>query len=321
MRGGGEGVTARAPSSTANLGPGYDVFGLALDAFFDEVRIEAGGAPAGRIEMAEPGEGAPRAVRRNTAGLVVSRMAARFGTGGLGLRVHVKKGVPAGYGMGSSAASAAAAAVAFDRLFGLGLGAGELVGFAGAGEAASAGEPHYDNAAASVLGGFVIVRTGPLAVERTGVPRGLHVCAAIPDVRVPPSKTAASRRAVPRQVPLGSCTANLAAGASLVAAMMRGDAAGVGAAAGSDAIVEPAREHMIPGYRAVKAAAVEAGATGAAISGAGPSVVAFASSRRAAVAAGAAMQRAFAAAGAASRFVACRPCGGARPVKEGGRAA
>ena len=314
-------VTARAPSSTANLGPGYDVFGLALDAFFDEVTIEAvGGGGGGRIAMAKPGRGAPAAVRRNTAGLVVSEMAAEFGTA-CGLRVHVTKGVPAGYGMGSSAASAAAAAVAFNRMFGLGLGPDELVRFAGAGEAASAGTAHYDNAAASVLGGFVIVKPSPLEVVPTGVPRGLHACVAIPDVRVPPSKTAVSRGAVPRRVPLAGCTANLASAAALVAAIMRGDAAGVGRAAGSDSIVEPAREHMIPGYRAVKAAAGAAGAAGAAISGAGPSVVAFAASRRLARAAGAAMQDAFAAAGVGSRAVPCRPCGGARVAGTGGRLA
>lgn len=288
------------------------MFGLALDAFFDEVTIEASGGSGGRIAMAKPGAGAPAAVRRNTAGLVVSEMAAEFGAA-CGLRVHVEKGVPAGYGMGSSGASAAAAAVAFDRMFGLGLGPGELVRFAGAGEAASAGTAHYDNAAASALGGFVIVRPSPLEVVRTGVPRGLHACVAIPEVRVPPSKTAVSRGAVPRRVPLAGCTANVAAAAALVAAAMRGDAAGVGRAAARDAIVEPAREHMIPGYRAVKAAAIEAGADGATISGAGPSVVAFAASRRAARAAGAAMRDAFASAGGVgSRAVLCRPCGGGR---------
>ena len=294
------------------------MFGLALDAFFDEVTIEA--SDSGRVAMAEPGAGAPAAVRRNTAGLVVSEMAAEFGAA-CGLRVHVAKGVPAGYGMGSSGASAAAAAVAFDRMFGLGLGPGELVRFAGAGEAASAGTAHYDNAAASALGGFVIVRPSPLEVVRTGVPRGLHACVAIPEVRVPPSKTAVSRGAVPRRVPLARCTANVAAAAALVAAVMRGDAAGVGRAAACDSIVEPAREHMIPGYRAVKAAAVEAGAAGATISGAGPSVVAFAASRRAARAAGAAMRDAFASdgGGVGSRAVLCRPCGGGRITRTGRR--
>lgn len=313
-------VTARAPSSTANLGPGYDAFGLALGAFFDEVTVELDpGGAAGEVSMAEPGRGAPAAAERNTAGLTAIRMAEAFGSGGGGLRVSVKKGVPAGRGLGSSAASAAAAAVALDRLLGLRLEPAELVRFAGAGEAASAGEPHYDNAAAAVLGRFVIVRAGrPLEVVRTDTPRDLNVCVVIPDVAVPRSKTAAAREVVPQRVPLARCTANVAAAAMLAAAMARGDADGVGRAAGGDTIVEPAREHMIPGYRRARDAALDAGASGVAISGAGPSVVAFAPTPARRNAAGRAMRDEFAAAGVASRTVKCKPCGGARTVRAAG---
>ena len=293
------------------------MFGLALGAFHDTVEIESvPGGRDGRVTMAEPGRGMPAAAERNTAGLTVKRMAGAFGSGGGELCVRVEKGVPAGYGMGSSAASAAAAAVAFDRLFRLGLEPAELVRFAGDGEAASAGAPHYDNVAASILGRFVIVKSArPLEVVRTATPPALHVAVAIPDMAVPRSKTAVSRGAVPRRVPLGGCTANLAAAAMLVEAMMRGDADAVGRAASCDAIVEPAREHMIPGYRGVKAAALDAGASGAAISGAGPSVVAFAASATERDAAGRAMREGFAAAGVASRIVKCKPCDGARAVK------
>lgn len=309
-------AAARAPSSTANLGPGYDVFGLALDAFHDTVTIEhVPGGREGRVTMSEPGRGMPAAVGRNTAGLTVKRMAEVFGSAGGELHVRVEKGVPAGYGMGSSAASAAAAAVALNRLLKLGLGPSELVRFAGEGEAASAGAPHYDNVAASILGGFVIVKSAsPLEAVSIDAPRGLHAVVAIPDIPVPKAKTAASRGAVPRRVPLAGCTDNLAAAAMLVAAMMRGDADAAGRAASGDAIVEPAREHMIPGYREVKAAALDAGASGATISGAGPSVVAFATSLAIRNAAGRAMRGEFAAAGVASRAVRCKPCGGATTI-------
>lgn len=312
-------VAAKAPSSTANLGPGYDAFGLAFGAFFDEVEVEAvPGGGDGRVAMAEPGRGAPAAAEKNTAGLVVRRMAAAFGSGGDALRVRVKKGVPAGYGLGSSAASAAAAAVAFDRLYRLGLEPAELVRFAGDGEAASAGVPHYDNAAAAVLGGFAIVRAGrQIEAVSMDAPRGLCLCIAIPDIAVPKSKTAAARSAVPRSVSLPKCTANLSAAAMLVAAMARGDADGVGRAAMRDEIVEPARERMMPWYRGVKEAALDAGASGVAVSGAGPSVVAFASSPAARDAAGRGMRDGFAAAGVSSRTVKCYPCGGARIVGVG----
>jgi len=106
-----------------------------------------------------------------------------------GVEIKIKKGIPAGYGMGSSAASAAATAVAFDKLFKLKLDGNSLVEFAGSGEKASAGTVHYDNVAASVLGGFVIVRTNPLHVIRIDPPTNLRMCVAVPTISVPKKKT------------------------------------------------------------------------------------------------------------------------------------
>ncbi|HVX02713.1 MAG TPA: hypothetical protein VHA09_06130, partial [Nitrososphaera sp.] len=114
--------TAVAPSSTANLGPGYDVFGLALDALYDRVKVtrltdgKKGGA-GGTITIKMLSDSAiPSAPESNSAGIVVKKMAQDFSITD-NLDIVVKKGVPAGYGMGSSAASAAAAAVAFAGLY------------------------------------------------------------------------------------------------------------------------------------------------------------------------------------------------------------
>ncbi|MGH1567613.1 MAG: homoserine kinase, partial [Nitrosopumilus sp.] len=140
-------VTIKAPSSTANLGPGFDVFGLAVDAFYDTVtltKIKNG------IKIITDGN-IPTDPEKNTAGLVVKNMKKKFKIK-QGIEIKIKKGIPAGFGMGSSAASAAATAVAFDKLFGLKLDGSALVEFAGSGEKASAGTVHYDNVAASVLG-------------------------------------------------------------------------------------------------------------------------------------------------------------------------
>ena len=141
-------ITVRAPSSTANLGPGFDVFGLAVDAFFDEVTLT-------KIKQKEitiiTEDNIPTNPENNTAGLVVKNMMKKFKTKD-GIEIRIKKGVPAGFGMGSSAASAAATAVAFDKLYRLKLDGNSLVEFAGSGEKASAGSVHYDNVAASVLG-------------------------------------------------------------------------------------------------------------------------------------------------------------------------
>src|SRR3989338_9989691 len=146
-------ITARAYSSTANLGPGFDVFGLALDAFFDEVTLTKKKQGIKIITS----DLVPTDPKKNTAGLVVLHMIKKFKIKD-GVEIKIKKGVPAGFGMGSSAASAAATVIAFDKMYKLKLDENTLVEFAGSGEKASAGSVHYDNVAASVLGGFVIVR-------------------------------------------------------------------------------------------------------------------------------------------------------------------
>ena len=101
-------ITVKAPSSTANLGPGFDVFGLAVDAFYDTVtltKIKNG------IKIITDDD-IPTNPEKNTAGLVVKNMKKKFKIK-KGVEIKIKKGVPAGFGMGSSAASAAATAVAF----------------------------------------------------------------------------------------------------------------------------------------------------------------------------------------------------------------
>lgn len=311
-------VTVRAPSSTANMGPGFDVFGLALDAFHDTVTVTRvrGRGRAGRITIAGVGGGVPAAASRNTAGLAVRHIARRFGIGS-GLEILIRKGVPAGFGMGSSAASAAAAAVAMNELFGLGMDDNGLVGSAGAGERASAGSAHYDNVAASVLGGFVVVRTDPLDVVRVRAPPGLVTCVvAIPDVEVPEKKTMVSRGAIPARVPLGDSVANLANASSLVAGFLKRDPRLIGSSI-RDAIVEPARKGAIPGFDAVKGGAARAGALGVAISGAGPSVIAFCDPGSDHERIAGAMRRGFRSAGTGSRTVVCRPSRGAAVTGRG----
>ena len=168
-------ITVKAPSSTANLGPGFDVFGLAVDAFYDTVtltKIKNG------IKIITDDD-IPTNPEKNTAGLVVKNMKKKFKIK-KGVEIKIKKGVPAGFGMGSSAASAAATAVAFDKLFKLKLNGNSLVEFAGSGEKASAGTIHYDNVAASVLGGFVIVKTNALNVIKINPPTDLRMCIAVP---------------------------------------------------------------------------------------------------------------------------------------------
>lgn len=301
-------ITVRAPSSTANLGPGFDVFGLALDAYYDEVELRK----EGKGIKIQSSDSIPMELEKNSAGLVIKNMAKKFRIKS-GLLVKIRKGVPTGYGMGSSAASAAAAAVAFDALFKLGLDGNSLVRYAGMGEMASAGSVHYDNVAASVLGGFVIVRTNPLDVIRAAPPRDLLLCLAIPKIPVPHKKTEASRKVLPREVKLSDHVKNLSNASALTAGFMKKDVPLIGSSI-NDIIVEPARKHLIPGFDRVKKYATKAGAMAVTISGAGPSVVAFASTSSNPKKISEGMRRGFAEAGVDCTTLVCRPSKGASVV-------
>lgn len=301
-------VTAKAPSSTANLGPGYDVFGLALDAFYDTITLTK--QKSGITIITD--DSIPVSPARNTAGLVVQYMQKKFKTKG-GVQIKIRKGVPAGFGMGSSAASAAATAIAFDKLFGLKLNRNTLVECAGVGERASAGSIHYDNVSASVLGGFVIVRTKPLDVIKILPPSDLRLVVAVPKMIVPAKKTEMSRSVVPKQVPLSDSVTNLSNAAAIVAGFVQKDSELIGRSI-QDVIVEPARAHLIPGFATVKKNALKAGALGVTISGAGPSVISFATKKSNLNRIASAMKNGFASAKTDCTVVICKPSNGAKTI-------
>ncbi len=303
-------ITVKAPSSTANLGPGFDVFGLAVDAFFDEITLTK--KKSGTSIITE--DDIPTNPDNNTAGLVVKNMIKKFKIKD-GIEIKIKKGVPAGFGMGSSAASAAATVVAFDKMYGLKLDENTLVEFAGYGEKASAGSIHYDNVAASVLGGFVIVRTNPLNVIKVEPPMNLRMCIAVPKLVVPKKKTKVSRGVLPKKVSLIDSIANLSNAAAIVAGFMKKDPKLIGDSI-KDVIVEPARQHMIPGFAKVKENALKAGALGVTISGAGPSVIAFSESSADLKKISLAMSKGFASANIKCQTVICKPSKGAIVIKK-----
>ena len=274
-------VTVRAPCSTANLGPGFDVFGLALDAFYDEVTVTKKGKGITIVSS----DDIPLDPKKNTAGLVAKAMLEDIVKEGYskykgGVEIKIKKGVPAGYGMGSSAASAAACAIAMNELFDVIYEDESLTYFAGMGERASAGTVHYDNVAASLFGGFVIVHPQAntkgkyVNVTDCKVPQDIQLIVAIPKIKIPKQKTKASRGVIPKNVKFSDASINLANAAWIAANFAMGDATGALSYL-EDLIVEPARKKMIPGYDKVKKNAMKAGASSCTISGAGPSVIAL----------------------------------------------
>jgi homoserine kinase len=302
--------TAVASCSTANLGPGYDVFGLALDALKDRVRITRAEG-GGKITIRNSDQSIPAAAESNSAGLVVKMMMRDFRIND-DVEVQVTKGVPAGYGIGSSAASAAAAAMAFNSLYNLKIEKNRLVKYAAEGEIASAGTRHYDNVSASLLGGFVIGYKGEFI--RIEPPKDLFLVVVVPiSMQVPEKKTEVARSVLPKEVPLKSAVHNVSGAATIVAGFALKDVEMI-ARGIDDIIVEPARKHLIPGYDGVKQNALAAGALAVTISGAGPSMIAFLKTRKNASRVASAMAKGFEVAGVKSRTFACRPSSGARLV-------
>jgi len=286
-------VWGRAPATIANVGPGFDVFALAIHGPRDEVAIR----PAEEDSLAVEGVGAaglPTKFSENTAGIVIDALRAATGIS-QPLRVRVRKGVPSSRGLGSSAASCAGAALAYLKAFpsSSSLGAEGFIQAAVAGEAAVSGR-HYDNVAAALLGGFVTVAsTQPLILQRVTVSSRVALAIAIPDILL---KTADMRQVLPDLVPLRDAVGNIGRAATLALALSRGDASLAGRCL-EDRIAEPARASFLSGFAEAKAAALGAGATGFAISGSGSTVFGFAPNQAIAGSAANAMCGAFKALG------------------------
>jgi homoserine kinase len=280
-----------APATVANLGPGFDVLGLALAAPGDVVEAELSDHPGVEIVEITGDKGLlSRDPVRNVAGRAASDVLQRAGQQ-TGVRIWLHKQMPLASGLGSSGASSAAAAVATNELLGRPLNPRDLLLSAMEGERAASGTPHADNVAPSVLGGIVLVRSyEPFEVVSLPVPPELRVVVVHPHCEV---STSSARKLVKgRTYSLEHIVPNLGNIASFVLALCQSDLALLGRSI-DDRLIEPLRATLIPGFGDVKRAALSAGALGCSIAGSGPSVFAFASDDQTAAAIGAAMQLAF----------------------------
>ncbi len=289
-----------SPASIANLGPGFDVFGIALDGLGDSLKIELVQEPGVRVIVKGPdAESIPADPGSNSAGAVLQHALKNYDSS-QGFAVEIEKGVPPGKGMGSSGASAAGAAYAAIQLLGLELSEGEAVRLAAQGEAAVAGSPHADNVSASLLGGFVMVGA-EYDVIRLDPPM-FDIVVVVPDIYIE-NKTRVARSLLPEKVLLKNAVHNVGSASRMAAAIAMGDAELFGRSI-SDNLVEPRRAKMIPDFWKVKQAALDAGALGSSISGGGPSLFAVGGD---AARVGKAMAEAFEAAGVASDTYLTRP--------------
>ncbi|MFC4408780.1 homoserine kinase [Haloarchaeobius iranensis] len=251
-------LTVRAPATSANLGSGFDVFGLALSAPADVVRVEK--AAETTIEVTGAGsQYIPTDPAKNTAGVVARELDAPA-------RIEIDKGVRPASGLGSSAASAAGAAVALNALYDRGCSDEELVRAAAEGEAVVSGAAHADNVAPSIVGGFTIARADGV----TSVDAELPLVVCLPDIVV---STRDAREVVPGTVSMEEMVETVGSAATLTTGMHRNDPELVGRGL-QESVVTPARAALVTGYDEAKRAALDAGATGVTISGAGPGVLA-----------------------------------------------
>lgn len=285
---------ASAAATLSNLGPGFDVLGLALAHPRETVRVTLREAPGTVVQGVGPfGDRLPRDPERNVAVYAARRVVAAVqggsgsagggvsagafagvltgaSTGG-GLEVVIEKAVPPGSGLGSSAASSVAAAVATARALGASLAPEILLGIARDAEGLAAGSPHLDNVAPALVGGCVaVVSTEPPRVRRLPFPPAWRFAIVLPDLEV---RTADARAVLPASIPREDAITNLRHLAGLLDAIARADLEAF-AHHLVDRIAVPYRLPLWPYLDDARAAAKGAGALALEVSGSGPTVYA-----------------------------------------------
>jgi len=282
---------AFSPASVANVAVGFDLLGYAVPDVGDTVTVRRIDAPEVRI-VAIRGTAVelPLDAPSNTAGaaLIALRQALALP---FGFEVEIDKGIPLSSGMGGSAASCVAALVAANALLDVPLSREQLYRYSLEGEAVASGSRHGDNLGPMFLGGLVLSTLERLVP--VPVPAHWHSLLVHPDAVL---ETRRAREALQGSYALKEFVAQSSNLALVLAGCHAGDA-GLVRAGLVDVLVEPRRAPLIGGFDVAKAAALAAGAMGASISGAGPSVFAWFEDRDAALAAAPKVQAAFAAAG------------------------
>lgn len=264
---------AFAPASVGNVAVGFDVLGHSMSAVGDRVHARRTVERGVRIrEITGVARELPLDPARNTAGVAVAALLEYAGLDH-GCELTIVKGIPLGSGLGGSAASAVAAVVAVNALVPEPLDQLSLLKCAMRGEAVASGALHVDNVAPSLYGGLVLtVGIDDPHVTRIPVPAGVRAVLVHPHIELPTRK---SREVLNRLVPLSDVVWQQANLAGFLAGCFTRDLHLIRVSL-EDVVIEPQRRDLIPGFQQVKSAAIDNGALGCSISGAGPSVFAWA---------------------------------------------
>ena len=265
-------VTIRVPATTANMGPGFDCLGMALD-IWNTITVETDGSEAGPERVVISGEGRD-SLSTGSDNLVYRSFQHVYDGLGLSIppvRISCENNIPLGRGLGSSAAAVAGGLVAGSRLSGANLTSERIL------ELAAEIEGHPDNAAAAVMGGCrIVVSDGDrLVTDTVSVPDELKAVLFVPDV---PMATEEARGLLPAKIDRHDAVFNIGRTALLVNALASGNLDYL-AIATEDMLHQPARQKIFFPMKNIFRAAMSAGALGVFLSGAGSSVLALARDR------------------------------------------
>ena len=261
-------VTVRAPATTANLGPGYDCLGMALDLWnrLTAVVLPDGSVPSVAVSGAGAGE-----LASDTDNLTYRAMAFLYAEADVAmppLALHCDNAIPLSRGLGSSAAAIAGGLVAANALLDNPFDANALL------EMAATIEGHPDNVAAAVHGGLQLVVSDAdnrIYTAPVGIPAEMRAVLFIPEHRI---ATVDARRVLPEQVNMSDAVYNMSRAALLVAAMA-GNRPEYLHIATQDCLHQPYRQTIFPAMKVIFKAALDAGALGVFLSGSGSTILAL----------------------------------------------
>ena len=282
-------ILIKVPATSANLGPGFDSLGLALDLWNETVVTLA-------IEFSVrvKGEGEEKLAtgEKNLIVRAAQRLAECAGRSLPTFHADCVNQIPLSSGLGSSAAATLTGLLAGNALLGNPFLREEILTIA------SEMEGHPDNVAPALMGGLVVstVENDKVIARQIPIVTAAAVTIVLPDFHLP---TKEARAALPEKVSLKDAVHNISRAVLVTEAFRNGDMDLLGKAM-TDTLHQPYRLPLIPGALSAMEAAKEAGADAVALSGAGPSLIAFSSKAEAGI--GESMKRAFEAAGLAARI-------------------
>ena len=286
----------KVPATIANIGPGFDTFGLALSLFI-HVSMSLTSA---KNQIHFSGEGRDLLQDKPQGNYVLAgaqRVFAKAGVKHTSLRIEIHNDIPVGKGLGSSAAAIIAGMFLANALLGYRFSRSQLIWWA------VEMEGHADNILPAVWGGFTTaLQLGSEVLHQSVTfPGEISIVVVVPDFSLDTQKT---RQLIPEYTSTKNCIANLQRASFLLASIFNKDFAQISMAM-DDALFQKTRQEMIPGFYHVAGEARAAGALGVVLSGGGPSVAAFTLEKENAI--GESMQKAFLKAGVKNRIYYLKP--------------